>query len=156
MSRALHTIKKNDAVFHRKLEADGIVLEAMANGRYRVGIGSLIVECKASDLVLQKHGPTAHTKKPGETHKASTSSAGKPSLRSSSVDLHGLTVEEAIATLNGAIDRALRGGSSSLTIIHGHGSGRVKSAVQRFLKTLSVVKNFKLDERNSGATVAYF
>ena len=156
MSRAPNPLKKNDAVFHRQLEADGIVLEVMANGRFRVGIGSLSVECKAADLVLQKHGPTAHTKKPGEARKALTSSAVKPPVRSSSVDLHGLTVEEALATLNGAIDSALRGGSNSLTIIHGHGTGRVKSAVQRYLKTLSVVKRFKLDERNSGTTVAYF
>lgn len=156
MSRAPHPLKKNDAVFHRKLEADGIVLEVMGNGRYRVGIGSLSVECKEADLVLRKHGPTAYTKRPGEARSGATSKAKTPSVRSHSVDLHGHTVEEAIRALQNAIDSALRGGSASLYIIHGHGTGRVKSAVHRYLKTLSVVKNFKLDERNSGTTVAYF
>ncbi len=150
------SFKRYDRVFHRKLEADGVVLEVLANGRYRVGIGSLGVECATADLVPRKDGPTAHTKKTGEARKGNSSRAAKATGRAYSTDLHGMTVDEALAALAGAIDNAIRGDADSLAVIHGHGTGRVKAAVYRYLKTLGVVKHFKLDERNSGTTLVYF
>ncbi len=156
MSRPPKPIKRHDRVFHTRLEADGIVLETMANGRYRVGIGSLSVECTAAELVAQKAGPTAYTKKSGETRKGLPSRTAKAPSRSCSTDLHGMTVDEGLTALANAIDSALRGGADRLAIIHGHGTGRMKAAVHRYLKTLSVVKRFKLDDGNSGTTLAYF
>jgi len=156
MSRPPKPFERHDRVFHRKLEADGVVLEVLANGRYRVGINSLSVECKAADLVARKDGPTAHTKQKGEARKGSASKAAKKPGRSSSVDLHGMTVDEALAAMAHAIDRAITGGADSLAIIHGHGTGKLKAATHRYLKTLSVVKRFKLDEGNSGTTLVYF
>jgi DNA mismatch repair protein MutS2 len=51
------------------------------------------------------------------------------------LNLLGQTVEEATATLEREIDRALVRGQKRLTIIHGQGAGRLRKGVFAYLKT---------------------
>jgi len=50
------------------------------------------------------------------------------------IDLHGLRIEEGIEQLERFLDQALLHGESEVKVIHGHGSGRLKSAVRAYLK----------------------
>jgi DNA mismatch repair protein MutS2 len=68
------------------------------------------------------------------------------------VDLHGLTVEDALARVVEAIDAALRRGADRLEVVHGRGSGRIRDALHRHLTTMTVVASFRLDPRNPGVT----
>jgi len=71
------------------------------------------------------------------------------------VDLHGLTVEEALARLVNEIDRAIMKGADRVEVVHGKGSGRIKHAVHRHLASISAVADFRVDDRNPGVTWVY-
>ncbi len=64
--------------------------------------------------------------------------------------LVGLRVEEAIPILDKAIDRAILDGCSKIKVVHGHGTGRLREAVQEFLREHSVVKGFHSEKQTGG------
>ncbi len=59
------------------------------------------------------------------------------------IDLHGERVEEALARLERFLDRAILSDERDVTVIHGHGSGFLKSAVRDYLKTSAYVSTFR-------------
>ena len=76
---------------------------------------------------------------------------------SSSLDLRGQTVEEALMEVDNFLDRASRMHLSQVTIIHGKGTGALRTAVQQHLRRCSQVKSFRLGtygEGESGVTIA--
>ena len=72
-------------------------------------------------------------------------------------DLRGLTVEEAIMTLDLFIDNMVMAGLSEFTVIHGKGTGALRAAVQQHLKKHSQIKTYRLGtfgEGENGVTIA--
>jgi DNA mismatch repair protein MutS2 len=69
------------------------------------------------------------------------------------VDLHGMTVEEALATLETLLNDAILAGHGELRVIHGRGGGRLKDAVHRWLRLVPAVRGFRLDAANPGVTI---
>ena len=72
-------------------------------------------------------------------------------------DLRGLTVEEAILTLDLFLDSMTMSGLSEVTIIHGKGTGALRAAVQQHLKKHPQVKSYRLGtfgEGENGVTIA--
>lgn len=51
------------------------------------------------------------------------------------IDLHGNTVEDALELLDRFLDRAVLSSVMEVTVIHGHGSGKLKNAVRQHLMT---------------------
>ncbi|MFP3869477.1 MAG: endonuclease MutS2 [Syntrophobacteria bacterium] len=68
------------------------------------------------------------------------------------VDLLGLRVEEALTLLDRTIDRAILDGCAELHVVHGHGSGRLRQAVQEFLTDHAAVKGFHPEMQNRGGS----
>lgn len=69
------------------------------------------------------------------------------------VDLHGLTVADALARVEVAINDALLAGRLRLRVIHGRSGGRIRAAVHRQLRALRPVRAFRLDPTNEGVTM---
>lgn len=67
-----------------------------------------------------------------------------------SVDLRGMTVEEGIMELDRYIDHALRMGINEFTVIHGKGTGVLRSAVREYLKKSKFVKTSRLGTFGEG------
>ncbi len=67
-----------------------------------------------------------------------------------SVDLRGMTVEEGIMELDRYIDHALRMGINEFTVIHGKGTGVLRSAVRDYLKKSKYVKTSRLGTFGEG------
>lgn len=67
-----------------------------------------------------------------------------------SVDLRGMTVEEGIMELDRFIDHALRMGLSEFTVIHGKGTGVLRTAVREYLKKSKFVKSHRLGTFGEG------
>ena len=70
--------------------------------------------------------------------------------------LVGLRVEEAIPLLDKTIDRAILDGRSQIQVVHGHGTGRLREAVHKFLAEHTAVSAFhpeRLSGGGSGVTV---
>ena len=61
----------------------------------------------------------------------------------SELDLHRLTIDEALPRLNDYLYRSFMSGMSRVCINHGHGSGALRQAVHRELKHHSLVKSFR-------------
>ncbi|MBR1705065.1 MAG: endonuclease MutS2 [Clostridia bacterium] len=77
----------------------------------------------------------------------STKATGKVET---SVDLRGMTQEEAIMTLDRFLDLQLRYGVDSFTVIHGKGTGVLKKAVKRYLDKNNRVKSHRLGAYGEG------
>lgn len=78
---------------------------------------------------------------------------------SSELMLIGKTVDEADALLNKYLDDAYLSGLPSVRIVHGKGTGALRSYVHSNLKNKSYIKSFKLGEYgegDSGVTIAEF
>ena len=75
----------------------------------------------------------------------------------SQIDLRGMMTDEAIAVLERFLDTAMVGKLETVTIIHGKGTGAVRSAVRTYLKRSRYVKSFRpgrYGEGEDGVTVA--
>jgi len=68
----------------------------------------------------------------------------------STLDLRGYKVEEALDSLEAYLDKASLANLACVTIIHGHGTGALKSAVRDFLKTSPYVAKFRVGEDSEG------
>ena len=77
----------------------------------------------------------------------------------SSLDLRGARVEEALEMLDSYIDQAAVASVPRVTIIHGHGSGALRDALRAQLSGHSLIKKWRAGERNEGgdgATIVEF
>ncbi len=66
------------------------------------------------------------------------------------VDLRGMEVDEALGTLDQALDRAVLGSFSELRIVHGIGRGILRSVVERHLRGHPQVSSQRLGEAGEG------
>lgn len=69
---------------------------------------------------------------------------------SNTLDLRGYRVEDALDSLEFYLDKASLANLSPVTIIHGHGTGALKSAVRDFLSTSPYVAKFRPGEDTEG------
>lgn len=89
-------------------------------------------------------------------HNVTVHKASKAKSTPDKIDLHGLTVEEALERVEEAVNQAILFEMGQLQIVHGIGTGRVKKAVHAYLSESPVVEQFKVDTLNPGVTWVYF
>jgi len=68
------------------------------------------------------------------------------------VNLLGLTVDEALEMLERELNRGFLEEVSEVHLIHGHGSGRLREAIQNHLKNHPLVKEFRFADPEKGGT----
>ncbi len=69
---------------------------------------------------------------------------------SNTLDLRGYRVEDALDSLEFYLDKASLANLTPVTVIHGHGTGALKSAVRDFLSTSPYVEKFRAGEDTEG------
>ena len=75
------------------------------------------------------------------------------------INLLGKTVDEALSVLDKYLDDAYMAKLNEVTIIHGKGTGALRSAIQSYLRTQRIVKTFRAGmygEGEAGVTVVTF
>jgi len=144
------------------LRKHGHVLEVFPGNRYRVAVGGLTMVCQEGQLEtvsLSKKKQRREREAPARNTDSAAPATFAPAADTSrfqSIDLHGMTVPEALAALPVFLDRAIRAGLPRVEIIHGISGGRLRSAVRRYLAEAPAVTCAAPDDRNPGVTIAYF
>ncbi len=69
---------------------------------------------------------------------------------SNTLDLRGYRVEEALDSLEFFLDKASLVNLTPVYVIHGHGTGALKSAIQEFLSTSPYVAKYRFGEPEEG------
>lgn len=121
--------------------------------------GRYLIQLKGHSVVAAEDQIAAASERKGRGTRADASHATEPgssstrSHASTSLDLHGMTVEDAIVALDAFLNDALLAGHATVQVIHGKSGGRLKAAVHARLKQLSVVRAFRLDPANAGITI---
>lgn len=141
-----------DEVLIYDIDKSATVLEEPKDGSVLVQAGIIKTRVPLSNLRLQSKRQLKKQQK-GRTV---TKNVSTPEV-SSSLDLRGQTVEEALMEVDAFLDRASRMHLSQVTIIHGKGTGALRAAVQQHLRRCSQVKSFRLGtygEGESGVTIA--
>ena len=70
-----------------------------------------------------------------------------------SIDLHGYDRDYARILINEFIDDQYKLKQENIIIVHGNGSGILKRMIQDVLKKNKFVKEYKIDNFNSGMTI---
>ncbi len=130
----------------------GVVREVRNGRRY-------LVDLKARSIVVAEAQLSAVSPRKRQAlpdASASKTSAPDAPTRSSaatSLDLHGMTFEAAVAALDALLNDALLAGHAEVRVIHGRSGGRLKAAVHARLKQLHVVRSVRVDPANAGVTI---
>ena len=125
--------------------------------------GRLLIEVKGRSVLLDESTITPLEARPSGRRRRTTASgsAGEASPTdsrhaSAQVDLHGLTVDEALSRAEQAVNDALLADLPQLRLIHGQSGGRIRAALHRRLRDIATVRNFRLDPHNPGVTIVHF
>ncbi len=126
-----------------------------AKGNLYVQCGIMRMQTNINDVELIKDEK--------ETGKGKARSYGaslsKAASISSELSLIGLTVDEALAKMDKYLDDAYMSRLSKVRIVHGKGTGALRSAVHSHLKKISYVKSYQLaeyGEGDAGVTIVEF
>ncbi len=152
--KASRGILIGDTVELLKLGTKASVIGINKDGSYQLQAGILKISAKADEIYLLEN---ENAYKPAKSRPAHSGRDMKLSAMSSEIDLRGMDSIEAICVLDRYIDEAMRSNLSSVRIIHGKGTGALRSAVQQSLRKNKFVKKFRLGvygEGEDGVTIA--
>lgn len=150
-------LREGDEILVEDYNACGVLLEnPEKKDRVRVRLGNLttVVETKR----LRGHVRRSPSAKPQASApiKIETESQSQPRT---TLDLRGMRVEEATEALELFLSQAVVNKLAKVTIVHGHGMGKIKQAVRDYLASSGIGKEFAPGERHEGgdgATIVTF
>ncbi|WP_099158704.1 endonuclease MutS2 [Virgibacillus ndiopensis] len=128
---------------------NGTVLEKVNDNEYLVQVGIMKVKVKRNDL-------QAIGKKKQVIEKPLTTVKGSNYHVSTELDLRGERFEEALLKLEKYLDDALLAGYPKVSIIHGKGTGALRTGVKEFAKKhprISTYRTGSMGEGGSGVTI---
>jgi DNA mismatch repair protein MutS2 len=149
----LEQLQVGDQVEIAHLGTSGTLLESpRGKKRVRLRVGDADMSVAAALLVASENATRPSKAAPAAGVALSRSVIlPVPSEQASiALDLRGTTADEAIDRTLAALDRAALAGSPSLRIIHGHGTGRLKTTLRAYLKDSPYVSSFRPGERSEG------
>jgi DNA mismatch repair protein MutS2 len=143
-------LKPGDPVRVISLDQKGTVLEKYDDGEALVQIGIMKIKVKLGNLekVEEESRPKEIRQGAGSLSKAAAISA--------QVDVRGQVLEEAMITVDKYLDDAHLSGLKQVVIIHGKGTGVLRSGIQQLLRSNRYVASFRrgsFGEGGDGVTV---
>ena len=137
-------IRPGMSVFVNHLGTTATVLEASGANEVLLQVGILKMKTSIDDL--EPAESTQKIKLPQERKKIDI----KASSVSSTLDLRGLTVEDAYIETDRFIDNALLAGLKEVTLLHGKGTGALRTALHEYLKKHPHCEKFRLGQYGEG------
>lgn len=149
-------IKQGLTVFVSNLNSEGVIVSNISkDDTVQVQIG--MMKMKVDIKYLQE---VSKQTKANSSKSTNYNYTGRSSLKSHNVspeiNLLGLTVDEAIPIIDKYLDDCYMAKLSPIRIVHGKGTGALRTGIHRYLKTNKVVDSFRLGtfgEGEMGVTV---
>ncbi|WP_226583563.1 endonuclease MutS2 [Halobacillus litoralis] len=142
-------LNAGDEVKLLTLNQQGTIVEQTGKNEYQVQVGVMKVKAKRKELEFVK-AKEPYKEKPMATVK------GKSFHVKAELDLRGERYEDALNRLEKYIDDALLAGYPQVSIIHGKGTGALRTAVQNYAKNHRSIASYRaggMNEGGSGVTV---
>lgn len=140
-------VKAGATVYVKPMQTNGVVLGFNAQkGEAEVSCGSMKLRCKLAELQLIDITPQKNKNK---VRVVKNIAPTKPVLE---INLLGMTVEEALYELDNFIDKAVIDNLEEIKVIHGVGTGKLRSAIARHLKGHKNVLSYRLGKYGEGET----
>lgn len=139
-------LQPGDNVLIFDIDKNATVLEEPKDGQVLVQAGIIKTRVELSNLRLL--GEKQKQKQRGRTVTRSLSATDT----STSLDLRGMNTEEGLMEVDSFLDRVSRMNLTQVTIIHGKGTGVLRTAVQQHLRKCPQVKSFRLGTYGEGET----
>lgn len=152
-STTLENVAIGMTVLVKTLNQNGTVLTLPnKSNEVQVQIGSMKMTVKTDKLVAIKN----NTQKSNNKQKSFSSRNFNNKLKSKTavteINVIGETVEEAIFVVDKFLDDSALANLSTVRIVHGKGTGKLRQGIHNFLKTNSHVKSFRLGTFGEGET----
>ena len=147
-------IQVGDTVELLKLGSKASVLAINKDGTYQLQAGIMKITAKPDEVYLLEEQRTKVTRKPEATKRELRLENACPEL-----DIRGMASDEMLGVLGMFLDNAYLSHLPSVRIIHGKGTGILRSAVHQELRTCKYVKKFRLGtygEGEDGVTIVEF
>lgn len=137
-------LKEGDDVYSKDYDQYGVIVKKLKNGNFNVNFGNFVIKMEPSELELVEKDQTP---KPKVNITRSVVSKSRVGL---SLDLRGERYEDAKEMLDRYFDDALFAGIKQFTIIHGYGTGTIRTLVQNYVKNSKLVDSYRYGGQGEG------
>ena len=144
-------LKVGDNVLIFDIDKKAVVLEKPEKGTVLVQAGIIKTRVRLDNLRLLDDNKVTVPKRRERTVTKDINAVVR-----NEIDVRGQTADEAVLNVDQAIDSCVLSNVNMLTIIHGKGTGVLRSEIQRYLRHHKAVKSFRLGtfgEGESGVTI---
>lgn len=140
-----------DTVELKRMGTRAQVLQVNKDGSLQLQAGILKISAKQTEVRVvdaPKHNAQKQMRRMVRRVQSQIRASGaRPEL-----DIRGMTGDEGVAMVDRFLDDAVMAHLTTVTIIHGKGTGALRQAVQQHLKTCKYVKNYRLGRYGEGET----
>ena len=140
-----------DTVELKRMGTRAQVLQVNKDGSLQLQAGILKISAKQTEVRVvdaPKHNAQKQMRRMVRRVQSQMRASGaRPEL-----DIRGMTGDEGVAMVDRFLDDAVMAHLTTVTIIHGKGTGALRQAVQQHLKTCKYVKGFRLGRYGEGDT----
>lgn len=144
-------VQVNDKVMIKDLNQQVVVLSLPdKNDSLYIQMGLIKTKVKKNKLAVYNSQLAKKTNLPLAALRKDSSFSLKRHDVSNTLDLRGERVEDALDKLEAYLDKASLANLSPVYIIHGHGTGALKSAVRDFISTSPYVAKYRPGEDTEG------
>ena len=150
-------LQVGDVVYSKKLSAQVKVVQIRGKNRINIRCGGLATEVAVSDLFysVSERNTSTSKYKVGQQRTPPKTQINTRSMNNE-INVIGQNVMDAIQLVDAFIDSAVLGGLHQVWVIHGMGTGKLRSGLHAHFKKHPNVKEFRLGvygEGESGVTV---
>ncbi|CUS26548.1 Recombination inhibitory protein MutS2 [Paucilactobacillus oligofermentans DSM 15707 = LMG 22743] len=152
-----HDLKAGDAVLVKSYGQYGDLIRKLGKQDWEVQLGILKMKVNESDLEKSKQANIAAQEREREPKQRITHSVSTRET-SARLDLRGHRYDQAMVEVDQFIDHAVLSNLSSVTIVHGKGTGALRKGTQEYLRSNPRVKSFEFAAPNAGgdgATIVF-
>jgi len=147
-------LKKGDNVLVRDIDKKGTVCsEPDDSGNVYVQMGIMKTKVSVMQLKLIEEQKVTYKSKPVSTRNIKSKMERRGTME---LDIRGKSADEGVYEMEAFIDNAVLSGLNMVTIIHGKGTGILRTAIHQRLKSMKSVKSFRLGlygEGENGVTI---